>query len=289
LVEHCGLPALNSLLDDLGAGLAITQALPSRTKMSLVQLDDDFAQFARRRAQAIAPELTWDEPELPVDASSAQLREWLDKHPKSFEGLRRMAARLVVEEQWSKAKDALESLKRLYPEYVGPDNPYLLLARVYRRLSDSASERKMLEELAMKDGDASPAYLRLLEIDEAAGDWSSLAKNAHRLLAVNPLIAAPYRPLAHAAEKLGRPDEAVTAYRALVRLDDTDIAGTHYHLARLLRDAGKPAEARREVLRSLEEAPRFREAHQLLLELVEHGSPTDARSPAPPAPKVPSP
>ena len=47
----------------------------------------------------------------------------------------------------------------------------------------------------------------------------------------------------------------------------------HYHLAKLLREAGKPDEARREVLRSLEEAPRFREAHQLLLELVEHGPP----------------
>ena len=226
---------------------------------------------------------------MPVDATSTQLREWFDKHPKSFEGLRRLAARLVVEGQWSKAKDALESLKRVYPEYVGPDNAYLLLAVVYKRLSDPMSERKVLEELAMKDGDASSAYLRLLELDEAASDWASLAKNAQRLLAVNPLIAAPYRPLAHAAEKMGRPDEAVTAYRALVLLDDTDIAGTHFHLARLLRDAGKPAEARREVLRSLEEAPRFREAHQLLLELVEHGSPTDPRSQAPPAPKVPSP
>ena len=47
LVERCSLPALNSLLDDLGTGLSITQSLPTRTKMSLVQLDDDFAQFAR--------------------------------------------------------------------------------------------------------------------------------------------------------------------------------------------------------------------------------------------------
>ena len=80
----------------------------------------------------------------------------------------------------------------------------------------------------------------------------------------------------------------MTAYRALVLLDDTDIAGTHYHLARLLREAGKPAEARREVLRSLEEAPRFREAHQLLLELVEPGPPADTRSQSPSTPKVPS-
>ena len=54
----------------------------------------------------------------------------------------------------------------------------------------------------------------------------------------------------------------------------------HYHLARLLRDAGKPQEARREVLRSLEEAPRFREAHRLLLELVEPDSSATTSKPS---------
>jgi tetratricopeptide (TPR) repeat protein len=286
LVERCGLTALNGLLDDLGSSASISEALPVRTKMSLVQIDEAFAQFVRRRAAAIAPELTWEEPDLPVDANSSQLKDWLDKHPKSFDGLRRLGARLVVEEQWSKAKYVLDELKRLYPEYVGPDNAYLLLAVVYRRLSDAVGERKVLEELAMKDGDASSAFLRLMEMDEAADDWESVAKNARRFLAVNPLIAAPYLPLARAAEKLGKREEAIMAYRALVRLDETDIAGTHYHLARLLRDAGKSAEARREVLQSLEEAPRFRAAHQLLLELVERGPAADARSGSPSAPKV---
>ena len=82
-------------------------------------------------------------------------------------------------------------LKTLYPEYVGPDNAYLLLATVFRRLSDPAAERKVLEELAMRDGDAIPAYLRLMELDEAAGDWRGVAKNARRFLAVNPLVPDP--------------------------------------------------------------------------------------------------
>jgi hypothetical protein len=58
----------------------------------------------------------------------------------------------------------------------------------------------------------------------------------------------------------------------------------HYHLAKLLREAGKPGEARREVLRSLDEAPRFREAHQLLLELVEK---TSSSATTPPAVSIP--
>ena len=41
-------------------------------------------------------------------ANSAAVTAWLDKHPQSFEGLRRLAARLVAEEKWHEAKDVLE-------------------------------------------------------------------------------------------------------------------------------------------------------------------------------------
>ncbi len=145
----------------------------------------------------------------------------------------------------------------------------MLQAALSRKQSDPAGERKALEELAARDGSASPAYLRLLELEEAAGDWPAVTRDARRLLAVNPLIAAPYRRLAVASERLGDVDQALTAYRAVAMLDDSDPAEVHYRLARLLQKQGKRDEARREVLKSLEEAPRFLDAHRLLLELVE--------------------
>ncbi len=273
LVERFGLPALKELLDDLGAGMPLNDVLPMRTKKTLDQIDGEFARFARERAEMVAPIATWEEPNLPVDADSTAVKAWLDKHPKSFWGLKRLGARLVAEGKWAQARDVLETLKTIYPEYVGPENAYLLLATVYRRLPDPAAERKILEELAMRDGDAIPAYVRLMELADARGDWRSLGENARRLLAVNPLIPGPFRGLARASEALGSRDEAIGAYHALAILGDTDPAGVHYHLASLLRLAGKPQEARREVLKSLEHAPRFREAHQLLLELLESEKP----------------
>jgi tetratricopeptide (TPR) repeat protein len=272
-IRRFGLPALKGLLDDLGAGVPINEALPRQAKISLEELDRDFTRYAVERAVKVAPELTWEEPEdLPPDADSKAVQTWLDKHPRSFAGLRRLAARYVTEEKWDRAREVLEQLKALYPEYVGAENAYVLLANVYKRTSDRAGEHKILDELAARDGDASAAYLRLMELDEAAGNWRGVAENARRLLAVNPLIPAPHRQLARAAEHLGERDEAVTAYRALSMLDDTDPAEVHYRLAKLLHQSGKPDEARREVLRSLEEAPRFLDAHRLLLELVESGS-----------------
>jgi tetratricopeptide (TPR) repeat protein len=90
---------------------------------------------------------------------------------------------------------------------------------------------------------------------------------------VNPLIPTPHRQLARASEQLGERDEAIASYRALALLDDTDPAEVHFRLAKLLRQAGKPDEARREVLKSLEDAPRFLDAHRLLLELTEGTKP----------------
>jgi hypothetical protein len=62
---------------------------------------------------------------------------------------------------------------------------------------------------------------------------------------------------------------AITAYRALSHLDDTDPAGVHFRLAKLLHEEDEQDEALRQVLMSLEEAPRFRDAQKLLLDLVD--------------------
>jgi uncharacterized protein HemY len=54
-------------------------------------------------------------------------------------------------------------------------------------------------------------------------------------------------------------------------LDPADAAQVHYQLARLLHARGNAeAEAKRHVLQALEEAPRFREAQRLLLQLEAH-------------------
>src|SRR5262249_25636541 len=103
LVEKTGIDSLKGVLDDLGTGVPINEALPRRTKMTLKELDDQFARFARDRAQRVANGATWDEPELPGDADSAALGVWVEKHPKSFHGWRRFAAKLVEEGKLGRA------------------------------------------------------------------------------------------------------------------------------------------------------------------------------------------
>jgi tetratricopeptide (TPR) repeat protein len=91
--------------------------------------------------------------------------------------------------------------------------------------------------------------------------------------------------LAEAARGLGDRPLAIEALRTLLLLDPLDLADHHYRLATLLREENRLSEARRHVLMALEEAPRFRDGHRLLLEIVAR-MPTTApqgRTDTPPA------
>jgi tetratricopeptide (TPR) repeat protein len=120
-----------------------------------------------------------------------------------------------------------------------------------------------------------------MELAEKAGDWKSVSQNAERCLAVNPLIPQPYRGLSRASEELGETRTAIVAYEKLLLLDPADPADVHFRLGQLLRSSDA-ASAKRHVLQALEEAPRFRAAHQLLLEFAQDsGSPTNSTAPLP--------
>src|SRR5204863_8538944 len=88
-----------------------------------------------------------------------------------------------------------------------------------------------------------------------------------RYLSVNPLVPLPYRFLAQASEKASDTQSGILAWRALVQLAPADPAEAHYQLAQLLHRTGSP-EARRQVLMALEEAPGYRAAQKLLLEVA---------------------
>lgn len=269
LIKRFGFDTLKGLLDDIGKGMPVNEALERRTGAALAKLDSEFEKFARDRAKATAPDATWEKLDLPDTADSAAIRAWLEKNPKNFWGQQRLCAKLVGEERWADAEKESQTLRNLYPEYVGPTNAYELLAITYRKTAKAKEEAAALSEWAKRDGDATAALQRLVELNEAAGDWTAAAENARRWLAVNPLTPAPHRALAKAAAKANDRTGAITAHRAVLRFGVPDAADVRYRLAVLLDQNGERDKAKREVLKALEDAPRSREAHELLLRLVE--------------------
>lgn len=268
LVEKHGMDALKNILDDLARDTPINAALDHHAG-GLDALDSEFAAYAKARAESLAPGVEWDTPEFPPESPIEVTREFVDLHPNNLPGHGVLAKRYLEEKRWDEAKRQLEEMVALYPENAAADSPYRLLATIHRELGEIEEETVALERLATLDADASDVYLRLIELHREAENWQGVARNAERLFAVNPLIPASHRALAESAKQLGRPERAIESYRALLQMDPVDPAKMHFDLAHLLYGRGDLAEAKRHVLMALEEAPRYRDAQDLLLDLIE--------------------
>ena len=274
LAGRFGIGAIKKILSELGEGAEINTAIAQNTA-PMETLEKDFTAFARERAERLAPKLEFTKPERGADE---------EKDSKNYYLLTRQAKKLLRDRKWNDAKAPLQKLLDAYPEAIGPDNAYILLAEAHRHLNETNDERRVLSILAGKEADVVEAYARLMELGTVTQDWPAVMTNAQRYLAVSPLLPQPYRYLAQASEALGERATAIQACRTLLRLDPPDPAGAHYQLARLLYQTGDPS-AKRQLLQALEEAPRFRDGHRLLLEM--HEKPPGTATPAPPPATAP--
>ena len=287
IIERFGISKLQAILRDLGKGAEINQTIAKHT-IAMEKLEKDFAAYAKGVAERMGPGLDWEQPlkvarkaepqddseksappkraTVSTEARNFDWDKWAEAHPTNFYAMTGRAAQFVEQEKWSDAKPILQRLLELCPEAVGSGGPYEMLAVTYRALGETNEEKKVLARFAERDDTATEAYFRLMELGRESKDWKTVSLNAERYLAVNPLVPVAYRFLAESAEKTGDARKGIEAYRALLQLDPPDPAEVNFRLARLLHSEGDAA-ARQHVLQALEEAPRYREALRLLLEI----------------------
>lgn len=312
LVKKFGAEAIHKILVDLGNGVEINQAIEKNTA-PLKNTEKEFADFLHEQADQLAPGLDWEKPKraelrgdgldlpkipglddsdsppkskeedrygngpaltIPKSGLSPAMTAWIKQHPTNFYALNLQADQLLKDKKLAEAKQPLNKLIELYPGHVGPNNAYTLLADIHRELNETNAEREVLSRLAVLEADAADTFLRLMDLGAGAKNWDLVSTNAERFIAVNPLVPRPYRYLGQAAEELKNPPAAIYAYQTLLRLDPNDPAEIHFHLAKLLHGRDEAA-ARRHILQTLEEAPRFRDGHRLLLE-IEKAAPAPA-------------
>jgi tetratricopeptide (TPR) repeat protein len=174
------------------------------------------------------------------------------------------------EQKFKDAQGVLERAARVYPGYAqGNESPWSYLAAAYRGTGDAAQEREALEKFLGLSSDSLAGRERFLEIAAGAKDWEAVEKVAGDFLAINPLVPTGHRYLAEAAAALGDRAAALAERRTLLLVDPVGRVENHYQLGRLLFEEKQLKEARRQVVLALEEAPRYREAHRLLLKIVD--------------------
>lgn len=265
LLERFGPEAFRRVLADLAGGRRINDALAAHTE-DLASLEKDFDRHFRTQVVAtFGAGADWRQPAAeevnPLDAAS--FAAFLKERPDNLWARRRQAAALREQENWPELLSAAEHLIRLVPEETGDGSGYALKAEALRKLGRPHEETAVLRQIAERDASAMAVFLRLIEADTAAGNWTELAANARRASALNPFLRSPQQALAETAEAQQQPAEAIQAWRRVLQLDAASAAPTHYRLAKLLRPTD-PALAKRHLLDCLALAPRFRDGLLLL-------------------------
>ncbi len=265
IIDRFGIGAMHSILADLSAGKPLDQALAKRT-LPIADLESAFQDFAKKLASAYGPDLDWSPM---ADADYIAYREdpaaWVAAHPKRYAATMMWVSKLMEDKDWKPAKAQLEKVIAAEPNNREEYNPYQALSLVCRGLGDETGERAALTKLLQIDSNSSEASARLLELSGALPASDRLA-TADRMLETNPFQEQAYRKLAAAAKETGAAGRSREAFKSLLALEPRDASRLHYELATLLRDSD-PQAARREVLKALEENPRFELALEFLVRL----------------------
>lgn len=272
LVERWGIEKMKRVLSDLAKGKEINATLAAHFA-PIDELDAKFSEYARALANNTGAKLDWTKP-TPADLASVPAMEnYLKEKPNNFDALLDQAQRLLLAKKWVEAKAPLQKLIDLYPDQREADSAYSLLAHAQHELGETDAEIATLTKLADLASDAVSAFERLMEVFAERKDWAKVVEYASRYNAVNPLRPESHRLLAQAHEELKHRSDAIESYSTLLALSPPNPADVHFRLARLLQEDRNPL-AKRQVLLALEEAPRFRAAQELLLEIVD--KPSDA-------------
>lgn len=268
LVELGGDAGLIALLGAYGEGLETDPALRKALGTSLDALQAGFDARLKARFEGIAHALR-EIPELKTATDLDALEAIAVTHPDSFQAQMRLARALVEAGDQPGAFAAYERAAALVPRVPGPESPRAQLAALAQARGDTARARAELEALMEYDHTNVDAARRLLGLADASKDAALARAAADRIVALDPFDSGAHGALGRAALAGG---DHVTALRELTTALSTgpaDAAAAHCDLGEAYFAAGRTVDAKRQALASLEMAPLFERAQELLLKVVE--------------------
>jgi len=245
IAETRGVAALDAMLVAYGRGQSNEAVLREVLRMEPEAVDAAFADWVRMNYGHV------------IDATD----------PAGFVGQMREGTGRLAAGDAEGAIPYLERAWQIFPEYAGPDAPAALLARIHQEAGRPEAALRFLEDRMTRTETDLDGARTLAAAYQARGAFSEAERALERGIEIYPFDPALHRSLAEVRASMGAWNGVVAARRSVLALRPVDRAGAHYELARALYEAGALDEARREVLRSLEIAPSFDAALELLLRI----------------------
>jgi tetratricopeptide (TPR) repeat protein len=245
-----GLEALRALLAGYARGSATDELLRSVLELSPEALDARFDSYMEQRfggaLEALAPR---------------------EDGPSRYARLLRSGREALEGQDPHAAEAAFLEARGLVPGHTDHGGPHHALVTLYRERGDRAAQAQALAERVAVDADDLESVQELVSVRESLGDRDGAVAALERALLIQPFDPALRERLAVLYEASGDWQQAVAQRAALVALGAVDPVAARYGLALAAHRAGDGARARRELLRTLEQAPLYEEALELLLEV----------------------
>ncbi|MDG1895243.1 MAG: tetratricopeptide repeat protein [Fuerstiella sp.] len=270
IVEQHGFESLVLILNDLQNGFIINDALERRAG-GLTELNAAFAEYLTGLANSYAKDVEFA---IQTDDETKPDLKALQQNPNHYTAGLNAAAEMIRAGELDSAEKKLLDLIGLFPEDTSPNGGRRILAEVYRRQEKTDQQSAVLAEHLQRSGDDLEAAVELLSLQVNAEQWTAALETSQFVMAIDPLQPDVLRQAHVVAAATESDDLALEVLSGLLELEPADAARTHFLMAQILKSQNVE-QSRRHVLLALEQAPRYRAAHKLLLDLA--GTDTEVR------------
>jgi predicted Zn-dependent protease len=227
--------------------------------------------YADRKTTAEAVQENLHEAAADFDKSfAAWLEQQTGKTVRHFEewsqGIRAVRADLQKGNKDDAIRQGL-SIRDYYSDYVGNESIYELTADVYLGKNQKSAAIRELERYRDLGGRNVSTLKKLAALEQESGNRTQAENTLRKLNYIYPEDEEIHRRLGGLLLAHGDASGAIREYQAVLALQPSDPAESHYDLAKALHAAHRTQEAKDEIILALEAAPDFKPAQQLLLQL----------------------
>ena len=267
ITDKYGFDKILEMLAKYKAGTKNLAALQTTLKISNEEFDKGFNEYIQGKVGRYikAAESLWKRQpgEKPGKES---ILAGVAANPDDFASNLR-AGTLLKDEDTNKAIGYLKHAIEVFPYYTGEGNAYELLAGIYEKQSDKQAQADTLEALLKVDENDYEGVKKLAQLRLALGDKTRALEALKLSFYINPFDPSLHSLAGDLYFDRNDSKAAITEYQVALALKPANLAEAHYNLARALFADGNRADSRKALLQSLEMAPSYGKALELLLKL----------------------
>ena len=267
IMDKYGFEKILEMLAQYKSGIKNMDALTAVLKTTNEEFDKNFKEYLQNKVgkYVTAAQPLWKQIEAPKPTKESAIVA-ADANPGDFLANLR-AGTLLKDDDATKAIPYLKRSIELFPYYTGNGNAYVILANIYEAKSDKQAQADMLESFVRVAENEIEALKKLTQLRLALGDKAKALEALQLSFFINPFDASQHLIAGDLYLDQKNSKAAITEYQVALALKPANLAEAHYNLARAQFEGGDKRAARKALLQSLELAPSYSKALELLLKL----------------------